>query len=255
MGIRFACHVCSKALNIKSDLAGKRGKCPACNVRFRIPQSDQAHSIPLETEKDGADDAAYELDPEPDDAPAPAQDAPLGRETAIAANDNFAAGNKPNTEIDEEYDPLSDPTAQWYVRPPNGGRYGPADGTTVRQWIREGRVTRTTLLWRDGWAQWRDTEEIVPEAFVSVAGAASTASPPEPTARFEHEFVTPGGMTSKASAPQASPSYSKERPDPDTYLGAKKRRKSLQRTKLIGILAGIAIVLVVALVVALAWPR
>ena len=111
------------------------------------------------------------------------------------------------------------------------------------------------MLWRDGWAQWRDTEEIVPEAFVSVAGAASTASPPEPTARFEHEFVTPGGMTSKASAPQASPSYSKERPDPDTYLGAKKRRKSLQRTKLIGILAGIAIVLVVALVVALAWPR
>jgi hypothetical protein len=255
MGIRFACHVCGKALNIKSDLAGKRGKCPACNVRFRIPQSDQAHSIPMEEEKDRAYDGGDEVDSEPEDAPVPVRDAPRVLETVIAAKDNFAPDDKPYTEIDDEFDPLSDPTAQWYVRPPNGGRYGPADGTTIRQWIREGRVTKTTLLWRDGWAQWRDTEEIIPEAFSMETDAAAGLLAHEPPARGKHNPPPDTVSPSKHPASQADATHPKEAPDPDTYLGAKKRRKSLQRTKLIGILAGIAIVLVIALVVALTWPR
>ncbi|MEL7264252.1 MAG: hypothetical protein AAFP69_05500 [Planctomycetota bacterium] len=48
MGVRFACHVCGKRLNIKTELAGRRGKCPACGQRFRIPTSDQELSIVLD---------------------------------------------------------------------------------------------------------------------------------------------------------------------------------------------------------------
>ena len=48
MGIRFACHVCAKQLNIKEELAGKRGICPACSSKFRIPKQDAERSLPIE---------------------------------------------------------------------------------------------------------------------------------------------------------------------------------------------------------------
>ena len=48
MGIRFACHVCGKQLNIKRDLAGKRGVCPKCQSRFRIPLENTVQSTPVE---------------------------------------------------------------------------------------------------------------------------------------------------------------------------------------------------------------
>ena len=48
MGIRFACHVCQKQLNIKRDLAGRRGICPHCQSRFRIPLEDAEQSTPVD---------------------------------------------------------------------------------------------------------------------------------------------------------------------------------------------------------------
>ncbi len=48
MGIRFACHECGKRLNIKSELAGRRGVCPACSAKMRIPLSDAETSTPVE---------------------------------------------------------------------------------------------------------------------------------------------------------------------------------------------------------------
>ncbi|HBV61746.1 MAG TPA: hypothetical protein DEF45_01870, partial [Rhodopirellula sp.] len=48
MGVRFACHVCQKQLNIKRDLAGRRGVCPHCQSRFRIPLEDAEQSTPVD---------------------------------------------------------------------------------------------------------------------------------------------------------------------------------------------------------------
>ncbi len=47
MGIRFKCHLCESPLHVKSDLASKRGVCPKCQGKFRIPASSQAYSIDL----------------------------------------------------------------------------------------------------------------------------------------------------------------------------------------------------------------
>lgn len=47
MGIRFKCHLCESPLHVKSDLASKRGVCPKCHGKFRIPASSQAYSIDL----------------------------------------------------------------------------------------------------------------------------------------------------------------------------------------------------------------
>ena len=127
MGIRFACHACGKRLNIKTELAGRRGVCPACSAKMRIPLSDAETSSPVE-----------ELLPFPQAGP------PATAETSAPLSEH-------------------EPEATWYVRPPSGGQYGPANTDLLRQWIAEGRVAATSLLWRDGWAQWRTAAEALPE--------------------------------------------------------------------------------------------
>jgi len=53
-------------------------------------------------------------------------------------------------------DPLAEaPDAVWYVRPASGGQFGPATAETMRCWIAEGRVRGDSLVWREGWRDWR----------------------------------------------------------------------------------------------------
>ncbi len=40
MGIRFHCHHCHHELHVKDFQGGKRGRCPECQGKFRIPLSD-----------------------------------------------------------------------------------------------------------------------------------------------------------------------------------------------------------------------
>ena len=56
----------------------------------------------------------------------------------------------------ESVDPIAEaPHALWYVQPPSGGQYGPASGDIMRTWISEGRITRDSLVWREGWPDWK----------------------------------------------------------------------------------------------------
>ncbi len=60
-------------------------------------------------------------------------------------------------------DPIDEaPQAIWYVRPPSGGQYGPARGDVMRKWLGEGRVSPDSLVWREGWGDWRTAAETFP---------------------------------------------------------------------------------------------
>ena len=48
MGIRFRCHHCEHELHVKDFQGGKRGRCPECQGKFRIPSEDAEHSLPVE---------------------------------------------------------------------------------------------------------------------------------------------------------------------------------------------------------------
>ena len=48
----------------------------------------------------------------------------------------------------------------WYVRPPSGEQYGPADAATIERWLAEGRVTADALVWRQGWPKWRTAASV-----------------------------------------------------------------------------------------------
>jgi hypothetical protein len=61
-------------------------------------------------------------------------------------------------------DPIGEaPEAIWYVRPPTGGQFGPARGDVLRKWIGEGRVSGDSLVWREGWPDWRSAGDLFPE--------------------------------------------------------------------------------------------
>lgn len=60
-------------------------------------------------------------------------------------------------------DPIDEaPQAIWYVRPPSGGQYGPARGEVMRKWLGEGRVSPDSLVWREGWGDWRTAADTFP---------------------------------------------------------------------------------------------
>ncbi len=61
------------------------------------------------------------------------------------------------------------PDAVWYVRPPAGGQFGPAPTDAMQEWVEEGRVTPDSLVWCEGWPDWRRADEVLPQ----LAGASS----------------------------------------------------------------------------------
>jgi hypothetical protein len=70
-------------------------------------------------------------------------------------------------------DPLAEaPQAKWYVRPVAGGQFGPADAVLMRQWIGEGRVSADSLVWREGWPDWKKAGGLLP----GIAGTSPGAS-------------------------------------------------------------------------------
>lgn len=219
MGIRFACHACQKSLNIKSELAGKRGVCPQCGTRFRIPSGNSAYSSPLidtGLALTSAPGSAMVANPSPRSVPQPVVPHPVA-----SANGN----GMPATQS-----LLDDPTAVWYVRPPSGGQYGPATGDVLRAWITEQRVTSTSLIWRDGWPQWRSANEALSEF-------GATTSP----------VTTPLKNISRPAA-TAVPVPMSPTLRGDATIGMQKSKKTYQRFIVVGTLAAICMTLLGVLI-------
>jgi hypothetical protein len=58
-------------------------------------------------------------------------------------------------------DPLAEAGgAVWYVRHPSIGQFGPAAGDVMRSWLAEGRVSADSLVWREGWKDWRKASDV-----------------------------------------------------------------------------------------------
>lgn len=200
MGIRFACHVCDHPLNIKRELAGRVGVCPQCHGRFRIPRTDAPRSLPLDASDVDVQPAL------PKSAAGQRSAAPRpDRGASAAAKPQSAAPQQPlaAAQVPGPRSLLDEADVQWYVRPPAGGQYGPATGDVLRGWIAENRVTPSTLVWRQGWDQWRSAREVLPELAepAPIASLAPTA-PLRSTSAAPVAAATPEGIPSvQAGAP------------------------------------------------------
>lgn len=188
MGIRFSCPNGHK-LNVKSFQAGKRGICPYCGAKFTVP----TQSI-LET-KDQKDEAAKQISDVGPRIELPSIEVPLPEPPQAKKN---------------QADPLAeDPQAVWYVRPPSGGQFGPAEADVMRTWIKEGRVTADSLVWREGWRDWAEAVKVFPKLalrrWLPEEGEADVPPPP-PLDKLKLETkdvktgetaAKPGGRTSR----------------------------------------------------------
>jgi hypothetical protein len=245
MGIRFACHACAKSLNIKNELAGKRGVCPQCGTKFRIPSTDAPQSIPLELIESPAVQTPPELSPVAREAFSEQATAP---EPAARVEQSV---DQPKATVSTETIPnakvtaaslLDDPVAVWYVRPPSGGQYGPASGDMLRNWIQEARVTGTSLIWRDGWAQWRSASEVLSEFGAHEANASagvSTVSNAQAVNGAPAQRSASGVRPVDAVAPSLSG---------DSSIGKLKSKRTGNRFVMIGTLAALSMTLIGVLI-------
>ena len=248
MGVRFACHVCQKQLNIKRDLAGRRGVCPHCQSRFRIPLEDAEQSTPVDVvrivQREPASRA--ELASRAGQAAAVMAEHKVATRAAVsepAAPD--AAKLLKHQQSPQEADARQvaagsileeEPNATWYVRPPSGGQYGPASTAELREWIGQGRVAASALLWRDGWPQWRDAGEALPELSDKLPGlTGATSSVPSSSLK--------SGVQVNSATPQGNGTTSISLSG-ETGIGAERRSRTMRRISLIAILVAIAALLV-----------
>lgn len=98
-------------------------------------------------------------------------------------------------------DPITEaPNAVWYVRPPSGGQFGPARGDIMRKWLGEGRVSADSLVWRDGWQDWKSAVVVFP----SLAPASSPAGLSAPGETLGIAAPAKGSVSRKLSSKKRS---------------------------------------------------
>lgn len=133
------------------------GSSPANNSDAEPGFAFRSFPSPLTEEDVGVSLVSAQNVSVPPDTGATADSAPFGSE-----------GEAFSSEPDDSDDAaLADLDTVWYVRPPSGGQFGPATGDIMRQWLQEGRITPDTMVWREGWRDWREARGV----FSSFGGA------------------------------------------------------------------------------------
>jgi hypothetical protein len=174
MGIKFLCPNGHK-LHVKAFLGGKKAICPKCGARVVVPAETPADAVSQSTAPTSLSGTREQQAVEPleatlvDDAIESMTTAPadIGLEV-----DPRAAGRNPPDAIAEA------PSAVWYVRPASGGQFGPASGPIMRSWLEQGRVGANSLVWRDGWSEWRSAADAFPELASQLAAPGAAVGPP-----------------------------------------------------------------------------
>lgn len=179
MGIRFFCPK-GHRVHVKAALAGKKGFCPDCGERVRIPHESDPQALKKPATPGAANGTATHTKSSPahgDVAVSLGGEAPSSSKVNLAekpaelkkseANGASGLGDllppskgrtaKPVVDaIDESIE------SAWYVRPVGGGQYGPAKGAIMRKWLGEGRVGADSLVWREGWTDWKTASDVFP---------------------------------------------------------------------------------------------
>jgi hypothetical protein len=180
MGIKFHCPNGHK-LNVKAFLAGKKGVCPKCGTKVRIPLASEAGLVDSEMDEAGGE-AGSVMIPNGNGAIAAAMAASGTPAIGAATAGTGTAISPPMPPVSTTpagvRDPIAEaPTAIWYVRPPSGGQYGPARGDVMRTWLSEGRVSSDSFVWRDGWTDWRIAGQLFPDLQGGNSASAVAAAP------------------------------------------------------------------------------
>jgi hypothetical protein len=218
MGIRFLCPNGHK-LHVKSFQAGRRGICPHCGARITIPSQSTLPESDATTSPNTKEVEDEEIAEE---------------QVARESGEQVDRQAVPPMSPPKAGDPLGEaPGAKWFVSPPGGGQFGPANADMMRTWIAEGRVTADSLVWREGWDDWAEASTVLPH--LVPPETASYLPSPEPTDALPAPNITisePVGRTARAAA------HPRRR-------GGRQRSPRNKMVQWVGILAAMVVVLVI----------
>ena len=218
MGIKFTCPACGRPLNVKSELAGKRGRCPKCQAKIAIPAesaSDSATSGSQAGDASGLAATVAAASVAGSDVSAPVAPGGAGF-VAVEDQPTVSMAAKPAGAPTAAVDPIGEaPQMQWYALPPGAAnQYGPAKGDDFRVWMQEGRITADALVWRQDWPDWKRAGTVFPHLETAASAGAPVAAPvasmPLPTAVAAMP-MTPG------SPPVAQPAFPMAGPAPGMF--------------------------------------
>ncbi len=240
MGIKFDCKHCGQSLHVKDHLAGKRGICPHCQGKIEIP------SVSEEGGGDaGTATASVELRTAVVGTAAPQAAQPAVTTVHVGAatvptNGAQAVSAKSPEGVSDAI--AEGPHLQWYVLPPGSiTKYGPAAGDMMRNWVAEGRVPADSLVWREGWPQWRPAAEVFPQLRQALL----------PQAPATMVGATPAAPEAVATEPIAAVEIGVFSPEPISHVRpgrAKAKTARSQRSVIVGVLVTLFVLFLAALI-------
>jgi hypothetical protein len=182
-------------VKVKDFQAGRRGLCPTCGAKFRIPAASTGPGAP-ETARPAA--AGSPLEPElPLARFVPLDPAAVGtlpralpfgsaRAAALAAAtalEQHKADNIQERERPFESEPVAPeefasatspplhpaiadrPNLSWRIAYPGGEPSEPVDAVTMQEWLAGGLAEGNELVWRADWADWLPVRDVFAEFF------------------------------------------------------------------------------------------
>jgi hypothetical protein len=177
---------CGKVLIVPTEMVGRVAVCSACNHRVRVTQNSPSNT-PSATSKTPTNSGSARR------AISPGQKQPVNRggdptstaarrstpqsksgahatppeSRATGAERPYAGDPRSQTKpsLDDFASLSENPSAAWFVRVPEGGQYGPANNSSMRNWIKEGRIGPATLVWRSDWTDWLPADRVFPGLF------------------------------------------------------------------------------------------
>ena len=231
MGIKFLCPSGHK-LHVKNFLAGKKAICPRCGARVTVPDASSG-------DDDGNETASVDIT----------------ASGIVAAGQEASWQSLPAAQSSPEQNPLSDPGGVWYVRPADGGQFGPASSDIMRTWLTEGRVAAGSLVWREGWPSWRQANAVFrqvadPATPKQSRPAGAHGRGTSQTERTARRLDTPAGKYPFDGHGPATGEQEDRRAHAGLTQGLRRRKRQNDSSVMISaILAGVALVLVIVLVV------
>lgn len=151
-------------VKVKDHLAGRKGVCPTCGARFRIPHESIAEpAAPLPLASVVTLDAATIATLPRVLVAEPAPDATPGGKRRPA--ESAASPARPRHPLLDEW-----PDLVWSIAVPGGVAAAPMSTADLRAWLDSGKAVGTELVWRADWEGWRPLGDAFPDAVLAGGG-------------------------------------------------------------------------------------
>jgi hypothetical protein len=158
-------------VKVKDALAGKKGICPTCGARFRIPLASVEPPAPAAAGGEAAPlPLAAIVSLEAATAERLPRAVPLGS-AAAAVHDDFFDADHDEQPAAERPAPIPTlhpliaerPDLVWCHAEPGGTASEPLGAEAMQAWLSSGRPAAGALVWRADWAEWRPLAAAFPE--------------------------------------------------------------------------------------------